>query len=182
MKNILDYVWMSDVTEQLKMKSTSSCRQWILKQGFTFEKRRNPETSLVGLCLTQKQLDQLKQIRQECGFWGNDNESPEVVNGVFYLIQPVPEFSLCRVKLGFSTDVMSRIIPYKTICPNAKVVKTWRCLEEWEKTAIDSVTRIECRQVGVEVFDCESIENLVDRIDSFFKLMPLLSEAQSNEG
>lgn len=171
-----NYIWMSGIAQVLRMSSTSSCRQWILKQGFQLEKRRNPKTSLIGLCLSEDRLTQLIKIRSDLGFWGNESETPLVIGGVFYIVLPVPEFDRKRVKLGFTTDIESRIIPYRTICPNVQVVKTWACLEEWETCAITSITRIGCTQVGIEVFDCEVLERLVERADQFFAIMPNVEE------
>lgn len=175
-KAVENFIWMTDIASALRMSSTSTCRQWVLKQGFQFQKRRNPKTSLNGLCLPQSQLDQLFDIRQQAGFFGNEMEFPAVIGGVFYLILPVPEFTDKRVKLGFTTDIESRVMPYRTICPNTRVVKTWACLEEWEKVAIASATRIECTQVGVEVFNCEDLGRLIERINQFFSIMPSLED------
>ncbi len=94
------------------------------------------------------------------------------ISPVFYLIQLVPELSPLRVKLGFSAQIRARLATFMTICPTAKCVKTWYCLPEWEQIAITSVTRIGCKKLSREVFDCDNLKALFDRCNQFFSLMP----------
>jgi hypothetical protein len=96
--------------------------------------------------------------------------------GYFYVVQPVPDLEPRRVKLGYTTNVESRLASYRTISPHAQVLETWPCKTAWEAAAIDSVTREECELLGGEVFRCEDVNRLIERADAFFELMPGLEE------
>lgn len=91
--------------------------------------------------------------------------------GVFYLIQLEPEYDPGRFKLGFASNIEERLRSHKTAAPLSTLVKTWPCKLLWEKTAIESVSH-GCEQLHTEVFRAPSIEEVLERCDSFFALMP----------
>lgn len=91
--------------------------------------------------------------------------------GVFYLIQLEPEHDPTRFKLGFASDVGSRLRQHKTAAPYSKVIGTWPCKLLWEKTAIESIAR-GCDRIHTEVFRGRSIEIVRERCEEFFALMP----------
>ena len=101
--------------------------------------------------------------------------SLEAPDAVFYLIVTEPELDPCRFKLGFSTDVAERLRHHKVSAPFAQLVRTWPCKALWEKTAIDSIAD-GCEQLGPEVFRADSIQEIIERADRFFALMPTLSQ------
>ena len=94
---------------------------------------------------------------------------------VFYLILLEPEFDPGRFKLGFTADIDERIRSHRTVAPLLKVVKTWPCRLTWEKTAIDCITAY-CEQIHTEVFRADDIQQVIERADKFFKLMPRLDD------
>lgn len=94
-------------------------------------------------------------------------------NGYFYLIQLEPEYDPCRFKIGFAMSVEERLRQHKTSAPLLKLVKAWPCKLLWEKTIIDCVTN-DCEKLYTEVFRCSSIENITEKCDSFFEIMPKL--------
>ncbi|MDE0130191.1 MAG: hypothetical protein OXQ86_11615 [Gammaproteobacteria bacterium] len=85
-----------------------------------------------------------------------------------------PELDPSRFKLGFSTDVAERLRHHRVSAPFAQLVRTWPCKALWEKTAIDSIAD-GCEQLGTEVFRTDSIQEIIERADRFFALMPPLS-------
>ena len=93
---------------------------------------------------------------------------------VFYLILTEPELDPCRFKLGFSTDVAERLRHHKVSAPFTKLVRTWPCKALWEKTAIDCIAD-GCERLSPEVFRANDIQDIIDRADRFFALMPTLS-------
>lgn len=96
------------------------------------------------------------------------------VDAVFYLLLPEPNADPRRFKVGFATDVSERIRKFKTIAPYVRLVKTWPCKGHWEKAAIDCATQ-DCEQIHTEVFRSDAIEQVVERADKFFELMPTVS-------
>ena len=94
-------------------------------------------------------------------------------NGYFYLIQLEPKYDPCRFKVGFTMSVEERIKQHKTSAPLLKLLKVWSCKLLWEKTDIDCVT-YNCEKLYTEVFRCSSIENITEKCDSFFEIMPKL--------
>ena len=102
--------------------------------------------------------------------------SLENPKAVFYLILTEPELDPNRFKLGFSTDVAERLRSHKTSAPFSRIVRTWSCKALWEKTAIDCIAD-GCQRLGSEMFRADDIEEVIDRADRFFALMPPLSSA-----
>lgn len=91
--------------------------------------------------------------------------------GVFYLIRLEPECDPLRFKVGFAANLKDRLRALRCSAPFASVVQSWPCRRLWEKTAIDCVTT-GCQQLHTEVFRCLSIEEVKDKCDKFFGLMP----------
>ena len=91
--------------------------------------------------------------------------------GYFYIIQLVPEFFPDRVKLGFADNLKKRLIEHQTSSPTAKILGTWPCKRFWEQTAIESITRIDCKFVLNEVYEGE-LNGFIKRAENFFNLLP----------
>ena len=98
---------------------------------------------------------------------------PQQHQGIFYVVQLVPELDAQRIKFGFSSRIKARLAGLRITCPNAQLLKSWPCRRSWESTAIDSLTQ-ENRTMGMiggEVFRCTDIEDLLLRGDAFFATM-----------
>jgi len=91
--------------------------------------------------------------------------------GYFYIIQLIPEFDPNRVKIGFADNVEKRLQEHKTSSPTAKLLKSWSCKRSWDQSAMDSITRTECKLIMNEVYEGE-IEGFLKRADDFFAVMP----------
>ena len=97
--------------------------------------------------------------------------------GFFYMIQPVPEFNLNRIKLGFSKKMTRRLKEHRCICPNAKLVKKWKCHKDDEAKIMEAVTNENCTQLytesyggksgshATEVFDCSDYKLVLDKLN-----------------
>lgn len=94
-------------------------------------------------------------------------------SSVFYIIQLEPKLDPGRVKVGFTTDISERIKSHRTSAPFSKIVRTWPCKLLWERTAIECVTH-NCEQLHTEIFRTADINELINRAESFFELMPPL--------
>lgn len=92
-------------------------------------------------------------------------------SGVFYLVVLEPDFDPGRFKVGFTTDLNERMRSHRTSVPFAKLVKTWPCKIQWEKTAIECIT-VDCEPLYTEVFRTDAIQKVIDRANRFFELMP----------
>lgn len=102
---------------------------------------------------------------------GEDDES--VGPGVFYVIQLEPDHDPGRFKVGFATSIQDRLRQHKTAAPYSVLLNTWPCKLLWEKTAIDSVTQ-GCKRLHTEVFLTDNLNQVVERCNQFFSLMPEL--------
>ena len=100
---------------------------------------------------------------------GSDTAISE--QGVFYLLQWEPDHDPGRFKVGFATSLPERLRTLKCSAPFIKVLATWPRKNLWEKTAIDCVTQ-GCERLHTEVFRTESIDNVWQRCERFFELMP----------
>ena len=90
------------------------------------------------------------------------------VAGVFYAVQLIPQHCPTYLKLGFATDMASRLKSHQTACPEATVLRTWPCTLNMESQAISHITRTGCKPIGQEVFDVDSVGNALKRADEFF--------------
>lgn len=164
------FVPLSELAKDLRMHKTH-VKAFATKHGFHITRVRtraagNQET----LAVTATDADALREIRQQ---WiGASISSEQNGKGWFYVVQVLPEIDVARVKLGFATDSQQRLNSYRTICPSATIVKTWPCRFTWEQCAIASLTRIECQQIGQELFHCDDLSRLIERGDTFFSLLP----------
>ena len=157
----------------------SNLRRYALSIGIKPGKSRTKDSGgQLALVFTQEQAQKIIEARRENGFSVNDDNKRVIVDdsiGSFYIVHLLPNLGVNRVKLGFTSNIKQRIGAHKTVCPNAKVVKTWPCKKVWEQAAIDSLTRVECEHIGNEVYECDSIDNLVSRGEDFFSIMPDMS-------
>jgi hypothetical protein len=91
--------------------------------------------------------------------------------GMFYLIQLEPEHDPGRFKVGFTTDLEGRLRHHRCSAPFAKYKKNWPCRRTWERAVIDCMTA-GLEQLHTEVFRGPSLEQVLDRGDRFFSVMP----------
>ena len=91
--------------------------------------------------------------------------------GFVYIIQLLPDELPLRHKLGYTDNIEQRLRDHRTAAPTLRLVKAWPCKRTWEYAAIASMTRSDCEQIGVEVYDGET-STFLDRAESFFALMP----------
>jgi AraC-like DNA-binding protein len=163
-----EYITLGKLAEELGMDK-SNLRKYIKdKTDFNFLEVRTLESgNQIELSLSLEDADSIREYR-------NTFEKININNGMgfFYIIQPIPEFSPNRVKLGYSNNVEGRLSTYKTIVPHAQIIKIYPCDRNWEFAVIASITAKLCKQISLEVFDCEDIGQLLDRADAFFSIMP----------
>ena len=91
--------------------------------------------------------------------------------GCFYLIQLEPSHDPGRFKLGFASNLEERLRAHRTAAPLARIVKSWPCKLLWEKTAIESIS-FGYEKLHTEVFRAADINDVVQRCERFFEVMP----------
>lgn len=111
----------------------------------------------------------LKRLKEYRAF-GPSHDIATKFDSCFYVVQPCPDLSPLRVKMGFSDNIDQRLCQYRTICPTAKVLRTWECKREWEKAVIAQAVKKTYRRIGEEVFDVDDLNELLTRIDNIFSL------------
>ena len=165
------YVSIKELAMRLGMDK-SHARRYVLKLGFKPQKRRTPDSAnQLTLTVTAVEAEAIVQQRLDQGFLSSDKAVPYDV-GFFYVIQLVPELAPLRVKLGFAIDMSDRIAQHRTSAPTATIVKTWPCRRSWEVTAMDALTAGGAKLILNEVFEADDLNELVQRGDSFFALLP----------
>lgn len=165
---------LSKIAEEFGM-DRSNARKYAIRKGVNFVRVRDPLSKQIVIGLTEDDANHLRTARLNDGF--SDSKEPTIINGEvgeFYLIQLIPEISERRIKLGFSSQMKDRLASHRTACPTAILVKSWQCKKTWERAAIDSAMRIGCSLVANEVYECDSKDNVVQRLDQFFSLMPII--------
>ena|SRR5437867_790008 len=103
--------------------------------------------------------------------------------GWFYLIQLEPEHDPGRFKVGFTTDLDGRLRHHRCSAPFAVYRKNWPCRRTWERAGIDCMTT-GLEQLHTEVFRGPSLDEVVERGDRFFSVMPsvrVVSEADDEQ-
>ena len=162
-------------------------RQYIFKlvNRFGIEKVMQKSSGSRGQTIAYISKSALNQIKDYLATNSEASKSSPEINfesttaGVFYLIQLEPEHDQGRFKLGFATNLEERLRSHKTAAPFSTVINTWPCKLLWEKTAIDSITQ-GCERIYTEVFRHNSIQEIEQRCNRFFELMPS-PESSSNE-
>lgn len=171
-----DFVTLKDLSNELGIDK-SNLRKYILAQGIEPFNVRTPESrGQITLAFSPEDAQFIRDIRKDQGFSSSKilSSKDRNGNGLFYVIQIIPEFDPNRVKLGFANNAETRLQAHKTSAPTAKLVKTWHCKRSWEDVTMISATRIECKLVANEVFLCDNLDNLCRRIDTFFEQLPPL--------
>ena len=154
----------------------SQLRKWIIKQlpEVSIHKIRDPNGSgLEVIAVSSSEADKIREARTN---WNGSrvprDGADQTQFGVFYAIQLLPEIYPTRIKFGYATDVDDRLMTHRCTCPNADVLKTWRCDPKWEQTALAVVRNLEeSVHVGGEVYDCTSFDIVVERLDAFFDML-----------
>ena len=150
----------------------SHARRYVLKLGYRPVKRRTEDSgNQLTLTVEESEAKEIIRRREEEGFLGS-LRPVSLEQGFLYVIQLVPELHPGRLKLGFAIDVRERVAQHRTAAPTAAVERTWPCRRAWELTAINSMTRKDCRLIANEVFECDDVDALLERGDAFFELMP----------
>ena len=134
--------------------------------------------------ITKKDFDKLSEYfsskrstKQEHVEYSSDLNLTDV--GVFYLIQLEPTHDPGRFKVGFASSMNERLRQHRCAAPFVKVIGTWPCRRLWEQTAIDCVTT-DCEKIHTEVFKTKNIENIKEKCNQFFDLMPNIKKKKKN--
>lgn len=173
------YVILKDLAKELGF-DRSNFRKYVLQHGFNLVKIRTPEArNQLTLAVSVADAESIRELCQKQGYGKLSNHVlANNEEGWFYVIQLVPELNPNRVKLGFTGSIEERLTAHRTSAPTAELVKCWSCKRSWERAAIDSITRIECKSLGYEVFECENLARLIKRADEFFAIMPQSSTSK----
>lgn len=166
------------IAKELNM-DRSNARKFICKHKFETVKARDIESgNQMALCVTEDVFDSILLARKNMGFNTSLQEHEitqarvdDLEKGLFYIIRLVPDIYAQRIKIGFTTDINSRLSTFKTTSPAAEIVKTWKCIHSWEACAIRCATREDCVRHGQEVYDFGDIDKVVKRLDAFFFLL-----------
>jgi len=91
-------------------------------------------------------------------------------NGLFYLIQLIPEYNPGRLKIGFTNDLQRRVIKQHTPNnPTLKLVKTWPCLLSWERSFISMMHSMgRWNFMSHEVMEYDNVPEVIRFCDDFF--------------
>ena len=166
------YVTLKELAKELGM-DRSHMRKYVLANGFTPVSIRTEDSAhQATLALTPEDAESVRSMRVRNGFSATFRAPLENGNGVFYVIQVVPDLDPLRVKLGWTHDISSRLDAHRTAAPTAEMVKMWPCRKVWEVAAIHSVTQTDCTNIGSEVYRCSNLQSLIARCEAFFALMP----------
>jgi len=168
------YIPIKKIAETLGV-DRSNARKIILNYGFAPIKVRTLESKKqLTLALTKEEAQELYEKRIKNGYNSDNQKAMGTENGKgeFYLIQLVPELDPKRIKLGFASNAKLRLQSHRTAAPTAKLVKSWPCKKIWEQAVIDSITRYGCSKIGIEVFQIDTLKEIIKKADSFFEIMP----------
>jgi hypothetical protein len=166
-----EFISIKELSNRLGM-DRSHARRYVLKLGYAFHKRRTQDSGgQLTLCVSTAEAEEIVSQRADQGFTASTVVSVSDV-GVFYVIQLVPELDPKRLKLGFAESIDQRLSQHRTAAPTATVLRAWPCKRSWERAAMDSLTRLNCRLILNEVFECDNPEALAERGDAFFSLLP----------
>ena len=155
----------------------SNLRKYVIKKGINYVMSRDAASRQMAMAFTAEEAEKLRSLRMREGFTKSD--VPICINGEigeFYVVQLIPELDPRRVKLGFANGVLVRLASHRTASPTAVLIKSWDCKRTWERAAMDSSTRIGCKLIANEVYECDSVEQVTNRLDKFFAVMPAVRQ------
>ena len=167
----MDFVTLKELAQEFGL-DRSNVRKYVLSAGFEPVRVRTPESrGQLTLALTVEDAETVRDLRDKEGFI-KSQVVDENGDGYIYVIQLVPELKPERIKLGYTKNIQSRLKAHKTTAPTAKILKEYPCKRTWEPAAISVVTKDGCILIGGEVYDCTSLDTIMNRCDAFFMLMP----------
>lgn len=169
-----EYVTLKEIAEKIGL-DRSNVRKWVLSNGFSFVKIRDNETRQLVNALTIEDAERAIELRLHNGFTlSNSKETAQVIDnnaGFFYVVVLMPDLAPNRIKIGFANSIQSRLSAHRTTCPQLELIKSWPCQRNFEAAAIAAAINDDCMLYGGEVYDTQSIEKVVNRLDSFFYMV-----------
>lgn len=93
----------------------------------------------------------------------------------FYVLALAPDLKPERVKMGVARCVASRLRIHRTASPTAQLLAFWPCDRHDEARAITAGAK-GCNSVGGEVFDVDSVQRLLSRLENHFGALPQTCE------
>lgn len=167
----IDFVFVKDLAAELGIDK-SFFLKYVKRCGIDIHKRRDYTSgNQLTNAITISECEYVKKRRQEEGFI-NSSKVQQGNVGLFYIIQLIPELDSCRIKLGYTDDMNSRLQQHRTAAPTAVVLKTWPCKRSWESSIMDCLSVAHCKHILNEVFECEDINLLINRGDEVFNIFP----------
>ena len=146
----------------------SRLQRYIKKLGIVPSRVRNEASrNQATLAITPEEAERVRQARADAGFRISGHQARPVnpENGDFYVVLPDPDARPNRVKVGFATSLDERLKAYATANPGVALLESRPCKKSWEAAWIALITSAPgCRHVAGEVFDCDDIQPLRDRL------------------
>lgn len=178
-----DRISLPELADELQCHKQSLFKI-VKKLGLNPIKQRDPErgNQLVATVTPDEALQIRREILTRARVASAiDPEGSELLtdSGQFYLIQLEPQHDPGRIKLGFTTDLEERLRKHRCSAPFSQVLATWPCRSIWERTAMDCVA-FGLEQLHTEVFRASSLEEVTDRANKFFALMPPVSNPKED--
>lgn len=163
----MDYITLKQMAEELGV-DRSNLRKQVMKAGLTFVHLRDPDSrNQLLLALSKEDYETFLEFRDQHGFKKGSVVYYGFGEGEFYVLQTTPEDNPKRIKVGFTARIKSRISSIRTVIPTAELLASWICLRSWEKEAEEYITK-NCTFIAGEVYDCEDIDDLLERGHRFF--------------
>lgn len=168
------YVTLKEIANRIGL-DRSNARKWLIAQGYEFARVRDNESRQMVNALSIEDAERAIEERQRLGFdFANSAPALNKVDdgsGILYLIRLMPDIAPNRIKIGFATSLNSRLQSHRCTCPQLEVVKTWDCHRTFELAAMAAATNGGARLYGGEVYDVESVADVVTKLDAFFSLV-----------
>lgn len=169
-----EYVTLKEISERIGI-DRSRARRWIIGKGFSFVQIRDDESRQLVNALTVEDAERIIEIRGQQGFTvDGEKDNPAVIDnsaGFFYVACLMPDIAPNRIKIGFANSIPSRMDAHRTTCPRLQLIKYWPCRRTFEPAVIAVAITAGSALYGGEVYDVESIDDVVRRIDAFFAMV-----------
>lgn len=169
-----EYMTLKEVAEKTGLDRSNS-RKWLIKNGFSFIQVRDEESKQLVNALIIEDAERAIELRARQGFSAqNGQASPVVLNdnsGFFYVVQLMPDIAPNRIKIGFASSLPSRLDAHRTTCPRLELVKCWPCQRVFEPAVVAVAANGSAKLYGGEVYDVESLESMIERLDAFFSMI-----------
>jgi len=112
-------------------------------------------------------LSQLMEDERNFKVTPDQKKAPSGLSGVYVIQSPSYDHSI-RLKIGWSDNVAERLDTYRTLVPDLRVSRIWRCPGNWCERMVLEWAKHNGKQISPEIFEFEDNDAALSSLDDLF--------------